>query len=199
MPDATDAAGLASHPDPQQDRPGKPVPANIAQILQIVRILLGYGRHLARTLEHRAAVRGFSVIAQCFGTANVAVILAHLCRGIRRAIALERVLLARAARGRDLAILQPRARTSRTVPPAAPAATQQAAPSQPEAPAAAPLRIRRAEQEEPLDLAHLPTMERSKPKPAGARSAESLPISAAISAFRRACAPAASGTKSSRP
>ncbi len=159
VPTAPDTAGLASQPDPQQDRPGKPVPANIAQILHIVRILLGYGHHLAATIERRAAARGFSIIAQCFGTANVAVILAHLCRGIMRAVALERVLLARAARGRDLAVPQPRAGGGNEAQPAGQAGTAQAAEAEPAAPRAAKLRARRANPHEPLDLAHLPTVE----------------------------------------
>src|SRR5487761_2237160 len=106
--DAT--AGLSPPPDPSPDRAQKPVPQNIADVLTLLHILLAYGRHLAATLEHRAAARGFSVIAQFFGTARVPAILARLSRGILRVMALERVLLARAARGRDLAFLQPRRR-----------------------------------------------------------------------------------------
>ncbi|HET8997902.1 MAG TPA: hypothetical protein VFN42_14630, partial [Acetobacteraceae bacterium] len=61
-------------------------------------------------LEYRATERGFSVIAQYFGTTRVATLLARISRGILRAMALERVLLARAARGRDLVCFQPRRR-----------------------------------------------------------------------------------------
>ena len=102
MRDADHTAGLPPQPDPPQDRPTKPVPPNIADLLVIVRILLGYGRHLAQTLERRAAGRGFATIAQFFGTARLPVIQAQLARGLLRAVALEQVLLARAARGRDL-------------------------------------------------------------------------------------------------
>jgi len=154
----THAAGLKSQPDPHQDRPGKPVPANIGQALHIVRILLGYGRHLAATLEHRAAARGFSVIAQCFGTAKVSVILAHLSRGIMRAIALERVLLARAARGRDLIIQAPRTNAPGEAPPTPEPGTEPQAASAPAARTAAPLRAHPAGPDAPLDLAQLPTM-----------------------------------------
>src|SRR5487761_2324543 len=111
-PDAT--AGLPTQPGPKQDRPTKPVPEGIAAILVIVRILLEYGRHLAATLEHRAAARSFSLIAQFFGTARLPFILARLSRGILRAMALESVLLARAARGRDLVVFQPRYRAEPT-------------------------------------------------------------------------------------
>src|SRR5487761_2056975 len=117
-PDAT--AGLSPPQGPKQDRAGKPVPEGIAAVLVLVRILLEYGRHLAETLEHRAAARSFSVIAQYFGTARVPFILARLSRGILRAMALERVLLARAARGRDLVVFQPRWRAEPTAPPPAP-------------------------------------------------------------------------------
>jgi hypothetical protein len=78
-----------------------PLP-RIAACLRVVRILLGYGRHLADTVSHRAAAPGFATIAACFGTANLALIVARLHRGILRAAALERVLLARAATGRDV-------------------------------------------------------------------------------------------------
>ena len=128
------------------------MPEGIAQFLPILHVLLGYGRHLAATLEHRAAARGFAVIARCFGTARIAVILAHLTRGIRRAVALERVLLARAAAGRDIAIPEDRIRAPR--PPAPPGAAQQQAAQQ----AASP-QPRRPGAQEPPDLAHLPTVE----------------------------------------
>ena len=121
IPDPT--AGLSPPQGPPQDRPTRPVPEGIAAVLVLVRILLEYGRHLAATLDHRAAARSFSVIAQFFGTARVPEILARLARGILRATALERVLLARAARGRDLVVLQPRRRAERAAPQ--PAAAQQ--------------------------------------------------------------------------
>ena len=46
-----------------------------------------------------------------FGTANLATILAHLNRGVLRAVALERFLLARAATGRDIDLVDPRPHT----------------------------------------------------------------------------------------
>ena len=115
--------------DPPADCTGQAMPARIAALLHAVRILLGYGRHLANTAQHRATRPGFSAIAVCFGTGRVSRILAHLQRGILRAVALERVLLARAARGRDIGITEPRARTSATpATPAAPPAEPQAGP-----------------------------------------------------------------------
>ncbi len=85
-------------------------PERIAALLSVVRILLGYGRHLADTINHRAAAPSFTTIAACFGTIDLSVILGHLHRGILRAAALERVLLARAARGRDVAFTRSRIR-----------------------------------------------------------------------------------------
>src|SRR5487761_2205652 len=124
MPTADTTPGLPTQQGPKPDRAGKPVPEGIAAVLVIVRILLEYGRHLAATLEHRAAARSFSVIAQFFGTARLPAILARLSRGILRAMALDRVLLARAARGRDLVFFQPRWRAEPTA--AAPVAQQPA-------------------------------------------------------------------------
>jgi hypothetical protein len=95
------------------------MPASIAALLHTVRILLGFGRHLAETAKHRSASTDFNAIAACFGTGRVYAILAHLQRGILRAIALENVLLARAARGRDIHFAAPRERAA--APPATPA------------------------------------------------------------------------------
>ena len=117
MTNASATADLSTPPDPATDRSGKPVPEKIADVLAILHILLIYGRHLAFTLERRAAVRGFSTIAQYFGTARLPAILVRLARGLLRIQALERVLLARAARGRDLVFLQPRRRPRREPQP----------------------------------------------------------------------------------
>src|ERR1700679_3802154 len=115
--------------DPQPDRPGRTVPARtiparIAALLHTVRVMLGFGRHLAETATHRSTSPDFNAIAACFGTGRVCAILAHLQRGILRATALENVLLARAARGRDIQFTTPRERPSTA--PAAPAAGQPA-------------------------------------------------------------------------
>ena len=97
--------------DPAQDRSRGSMPERIATLLHVVRVLLRHGRHLAETVRDRAAAPGFTCIAACFGTTSLPVILAHLHRGILRAVALERVLLARAASGRDLNFVAPRTRT----------------------------------------------------------------------------------------
>jgi hypothetical protein len=95
------------------------MPARIAALLHTVRILLGFGRHLAATATQRSASPDFNAIAACFGTGRLYAIIAHLQRGILRATALENVLLARAARGRDIRFVAPRERATAT--PAAPA------------------------------------------------------------------------------
>ena len=122
---ATDAtAGLATPPGPPPDHIGEPV--NIAGVLVIVRILIAYGRHIADTLEHRAAQRSFAVIAQFFGTTRLPDIIARLARGIMRAVALERMLMARAARGREIVPSEPR--WQQRPPPAPPGEQQQQKP-----------------------------------------------------------------------
>src|SRR3984885_1819368 len=134
MSAATTTPGLATLPDPPKDRPGKPPPPPLAAMLSLVAVLAEYGRHLAATIEHRAIWRGFATIAQFFGTATMPVILAHIQRGLKRTLALERMLLRRATRGRDLAILARRMRAQRAAEPTAP----QAEPTAPQAePAAA--------------------------------------------------------------
>src|SRR5215469_14342481 len=93
---------VASPSDPPRDRCVLATPDNIAFLLHAVGILLAYGLHLIDTVRQRAAAPNFNAIAACFGTANLATIIAHLNRGILRAAALERVLLARALRGKDI-------------------------------------------------------------------------------------------------
>jgi hypothetical protein len=135
--DIPDTAGPASPPDPPQDLPGSTVPEHITFLLHAARTLLGYGRHLLDTLHRRAAAPTFPTIAACFGTANLATILAHLNRGILRAAALERFLLARAATGRDIDMVTRRPRTVETAP--APVALQAEQPAdQPAKPKAKP-------------------------------------------------------------
>ncbi len=163
---ATNAPGPATPPDPQPDRPSKPVPERIAEILAIAGILAEYGRHLAATIEHRAIWRGFATIAQFFGTAAIPRILPYLQRGIMRAVALQRVLTRRAARGRDLVVLARPDRSRRKPPPQPEAAPQPPAAltagADPAAPPAAPGQAappaRRPGPEEPLTLDTLPAM-----------------------------------------
>ena len=111
-----------SPPDPPQDPTATTPPSNITIILHVARILLDYGRHLIDTIRDRANAPNFSAIAACFGTANLATILAHLNRGLLRATALENVLLARAAAGQDIELPDRRPRAPEPQP--APTATE---------------------------------------------------------------------------
>jgi hypothetical protein len=111
------------------------MPVRIAVLLNAVRVLLGYGRHLAETVHERAPKSQFASIAVAFGTSNLAIIAAHLQRGILRAMALERFLLARAERGRDVDCVDPRARTAARPPVST---SPEADESQAAAPAAGP-------------------------------------------------------------
>jgi hypothetical protein len=88
MPDTTTTPSVASPPDPPQGHPATTVPHNIGVLLQAIGVLLNYGRHLIDTVRQRATAPNFNAIAACFGTANLATILAHLNRGILRAAAL---------------------------------------------------------------------------------------------------------------
>jgi hypothetical protein len=156
-------AAVASPPDPPKDPPATTLPENIGALLQIARILLGYGRHLVDTIRQRAAAPNFNAIAACFGTSNVTTILAHLNRGLLRCIALERVLLARAATGRDIPFierhtwqtLEPDPDAAEPVPPA-PEAQPQAAGHLPR-PRRAPRASRPAFWDDP-EL-HMPTVD----------------------------------------
>jgi len=86
----------------QEARSSLPMPACIAAILGVVRVLLGYGKHLDAVLPERTDHAGFPAIAIGFGTHDVRRILAHVQRGILRAMMLQQYLRARAAQGRDI-------------------------------------------------------------------------------------------------
>jgi len=114
-------------PDPTQDRAGRTVaaatiPARLAALLHVVRVLLGHGRRLVETVPNRAANVEFAALAGVCGTYALPTILARLQRGILRAMALERYLLVRAAKGRDIGFVyykDPRDRAA-AKPPAEP-------------------------------------------------------------------------------
>jgi hypothetical protein len=139
---------------PDADRAGPAMPANIARLLTVVRILLQFGRHLAATMERRAAGPGFWLFSAVFGTTKLPIISAHLHRGILRAAALESLLLARAATGRDLAVEQPRT-------DAAPDTTgaNDAPSNEPFAAQVARLAAERARHDAPVDPDHLSARE----------------------------------------
>ena len=101
-PTAPHSASTAPPASPQEDRPGPAMPACIAAILSVVRVLLGYGKHLDEVLPEQTAHPGFPAIAIGFGTHDLRRILAHVQRGILRAMMLQKYLLARAAQGRDI-------------------------------------------------------------------------------------------------
>ena len=90
----------------QEDRSGSAMPACIAAILAMVRSLLGYGKHLDATLPEHAEDPRFPALAAGFGTHDLRRILAHVQRGILRAMMLQKYLLARAAQGRDIAPIE---------------------------------------------------------------------------------------------
>ena len=144
-------------PDPRQDRASPSVPENIAHLLYVVSTLLEYGRHLAATIERRAAMPGFSLFSALFGTARLPVILAYLHRGILRATALENLLLKRAATGRDIEVAPLRVRTP---PNAAPVTgTNDDLANQPLDTQISRLAADRARHDAPIDPDHLPTLE----------------------------------------
>ena len=144
---------------PGQTTPARTIPARIAALLHTVRILLGYGRHLAATAPQRSASTDFNAVAACFGTGRLDTIMAHLQRGLLRAMALERVLLQRAARGRDIGSVASREHATAIEFQAAPADLP-AAPADPSADPADP-------SAEPADLpVEQPTVAQVARKPA---------------------------------
>jgi hypothetical protein len=84
-------SAAANVPDPPTQ------PSRSASLLGLVRKLIDYGRELATTIRQRVLTDPTSVRC-CFGTADVALILARICRGLHRANALEARLLSNAER-----------------------------------------------------------------------------------------------------
>ncbi len=157
MDPAPSASPSAATPDPPQDHTATTLPNNIAVILHAARILLDYGRHLIDTVRHRASAPNFSVIAACFGTANLSTIFAHLNRGLLRATALERVLLARAATGRDFDFVEPPTSTPEPQPAATATEPKQPATEPPATARRAPRLSRLAGWDDPEFL--MPTLQ----------------------------------------
>jgi hypothetical protein len=84
-------SAAANAPDPPTQ------PSRSANLLGLVRKLIDYGKELAVTIRQRAFTNPGPVIS-CFGTADVALILARISRGLHRANALEARLLRNADR-----------------------------------------------------------------------------------------------------
>jgi hypothetical protein len=96
------------------------LPSRSGHLLALVHKLIDYGRELAATIRRRAFTDPTSVRC-CFGTVDVALILARISRGLHRADALEARLIRSADRldvAPPAAPSQPRPRTAR--PAAAP-------------------------------------------------------------------------------
>ena len=97
-------------------------PPYLYRVLTVVRVLIAYGKRLAATVQQRAATPAFAFFASPFGTADLAIILARITAGLRRAAALEAALTHRAASGRDLTpppLRAPAARAPRAARPVA--------------------------------------------------------------------------------
>ena len=84
-------SAAANAPDPPTQ------PSRSASLLGLVRKLIDYGKELAATIRQRAFTDP-SPVRCCFGTADVALILARISRGLHRANALEARLLRNADR-----------------------------------------------------------------------------------------------------
>src|SRR5271165_1561208 len=75
----------------------QPKPSRTGRLLDLVRRLIDYGKELAASLHQRAATDPRSVV-RLFGTADLALILLRITRGLLRANALETRLVQTAAR-----------------------------------------------------------------------------------------------------
>ena len=90
---------LPTQPDPG---PGPGVLPHITRLLGLLHKLIDYGKSVAGALRQNAADPRLALWARSFGTADVALILARITRGLLRAAALEARLSQCAARGQDI-------------------------------------------------------------------------------------------------
>ena len=141
-------AAAATTPDPGQDRaaasPEKP--GRAAGLLSLLRRLIDYGKEIAQTLQQRAADVEPVYLALRFDTADVALILARISRGLRLAAGLEARLVSHPPQEKP------------PIPTGAPIGTSTGAAS-PRPPRTAPPAPRRARLAEDPRLAALPSAE----------------------------------------
>jgi hypothetical protein len=100
MSAATHSPTAPTEPDPPRAAP--PMPAALSRVLSVVRRLIDFGQQLIATVHQRAAAPDFWLFAKPFGTTDIALIIARITGGLRRAAALEAALCQRAARGKDV-------------------------------------------------------------------------------------------------
>jgi hypothetical protein len=81
--------------DPPTDQPD-PKPSRSGRLLAVVRKLIDYGKELATTIRQRISTEP-TFATSCFGTTDLAKILACIVRGLHRANALEARVIQRAA------------------------------------------------------------------------------------------------------
>ena len=174
----------APTPEPDPPRAAADMPSRLGRVLNLVRKLIDYGKQLAATVQQRAATPGFAFLVRPFGTADIAVILARITRGLRRAAMLEA----------GSANAPSAAGTSRFRPSACPPCACQAPHGKPR---------RRTSNPPTLPRTHAspasPPRKRSPRRCVAARSAPSSSIYAAISASRPAASIGRTGTKSITP
>ena len=96
-------------PEPKREQT---LPPCIAFLLHLARLFIRYGHHLDTVLPERTSHPRFPSLAVGFGTHDIRRILAHVERGILRALMLQKFLLARAAQDRDIEIKKPPERAS---------------------------------------------------------------------------------------
>jgi hypothetical protein len=111
----------ANLPEPHQDRPatGADAPTRTGRLLNLVRALIDYGRHLASTLQQRTSATNLADITRHFGILDIALILARITSGLHRAAALEAGLTSHPVRepAAPAALRTPSLRQPRAAPP----------------------------------------------------------------------------------
>jgi hypothetical protein len=123
MPAPPTPAAQTNGPDPHPDQAaaGVQAPTRRGRFLNAVRRLIGYGKALVETLRQPVASPSLPTFARCFGSNDIAAILARIARGLHRAAALEAWLITWVPRRQAASARSARApRQPRAAQPAAP-------------------------------------------------------------------------------
>jgi hypothetical protein len=106
------SAAVATSAEPAPSSASADQPSRVGRLLDLVRRLIDYGKELAATFQRSDAATSLATDTRGFGTSDVALILARIASGLRRAEALEARVLGNARR-----LDAPRKPKPKTAPP----------------------------------------------------------------------------------
>src|ERR1700722_20261325 len=98
MPGTPRPAVLTTLPDTYQESAGAAAPNRSGELIALIGRLVDYGKGLVSAVRQCASFADLPANAQCFHTGDIALIVAHITRGLMRAAALQAWLIIRGER-----------------------------------------------------------------------------------------------------